>query len=272
MPRLSGSTRRFRPGAMIIFVFLLAQGAPGDARAGAWTQRKGEGVVIISLGRQGSPVSMLTLAAEEEEKASAQGYVEYGISDRLTIGGAIFSDIAPSSGEGSANVSGFVRRRVWQGESSVASVQFGGSYPIESLIGTEFGESRPDSTPELRLSVLGGTSWWGDWGSVFTSGTIGYAWRSEGAADEIRSELTTGYAPWRCCLAIVSLYGVAPLDGEDNSFVIAPSVAYHFYGSTPANGLKEEDRPKPYTLQAGFSYDFLDDEGFGVTVSLWKKF
>ncbi|MEM6943914.1 MAG: hypothetical protein AAF565_09235 [Pseudomonadota bacterium] len=247
--------------------------APTPLQAGAWTQRKGEGVVIISVGRQGSPVSMLTLAAEEGEKASAQGYIEYGLSDRTTIGGAIFSDVSPSSGEGSANVSGFVRRRFWQGESSVASVQIGGAYPIESLIGTEFGESRPDSTPEIRASVLGGTSWWGDWGNAFASGTLGFAWRSEGAADEIRGEITGGYAPSRCCLGILSLYGTAPLDGEDGSFKVAPSFAYHFYPPTPANGLKSEERPKPLTVQAGFSYDFLDtDEGFGVTISIWKKF
>ncbi|MEO1533424.1 MAG: hypothetical protein AAFU72_14740, partial [Pseudomonadota bacterium] len=85
MPRLTSLARQVLPGAAV----LLATFSGIDAQAGAWTQRKGEGVVIISLGRQGSPVSMLTLAAEEEEKASAQGYVEYGISDKLTIGGAI---------------------------------------------------------------------------------------------------------------------------------------------------------------------------------------
>ncbi|MEM7499358.1 MAG: hypothetical protein AAF371_15375 [Pseudomonadota bacterium] len=271
MLRVPGPGRRYL-SAFVAMAVLTAAFLPSPVGAGAWTQRKGEGVIIISVGRQGSPVSMLTLAAEEEEKANAQGYIEYGISDSLTIGGGVFSDLAPSSGEGSANVSGFVRKRVWQGEGSVASVQIGGALPIETLIGTDFAESKPDSTPELRFSILGGTSWWGDWGSVFTSGTAGFAWRSEGAADEIRGELTTGYAPWRCCLAIVSLYGVAPVDGKDNSFRIAPSFAYHFYPSADANGLKEEDRPKPYTLQAGFSYDLLDDEGFGVTVSLWKKF
>ncbi|MEM6678267.1 MAG: hypothetical protein AAF675_10385 [Pseudomonadota bacterium] len=244
----------------------------GQAAAGPWTQNKGDGVAIVSIGRQGGPLSALTLPAEEGEKASAQVYAEYGVSDGTTLGGSFFTDITPSTGEGSASITAFGRQRIWSTDASIASIQIGGSYPVESLIGTDFAESRPDSTPELRASVLAGTGWWGDWGRAFGAATVGFAWRSEGADDEVRGELTGGYAPWDCCLAILSVYSTVTVDGEDPSLKIAPSLAYTFGPSTEANALKDEAPFKPWTISAGVSQDVLGDDDFGVTFSLWKKF
>ncbi|MEM6490263.1 MAG: hypothetical protein AAF677_18675 [Pseudomonadota bacterium] len=253
---------------------LLVAALPGAAAGGAWTKKAGDGVVISSFGRQGSPTTMFTLAPTSDDKTLAQIYAEYGLTDAITVGGSLYSETElDDDADATLLAAAFLRHRLWQSDRGyVASVQIGGALPLEGVIGAPFAESTPDSVAEVRVSALGGVSWWGDWGSAFVSGTVGFAWRSENAADEIRGELTAGYKPHDCCMAILSLYAAQPLLDDDTSLKIAPSFAYSLPADAP---LDDEGKParRRTTLQIGLSHDVLDGSGdLGVTVAIWRAF
>jgi hypothetical protein len=170
-------------------------------------------------------------------------------------------------------------KRVWQdGHGGVGSVQFGYAHPIESLLGQSFENAEPGAVPEAHLAGLFGYGWsadaLNDWGSAFISTGAAYHLRREGLADEMRFEITTGFAPWRRFMGILSLYGLTPLgDGSDMSLKIAPSVAYTMWPWVAKNEKKPSGPIKPGTIQLGVSYDVLNpSDGLGVSISMWRRF
>jgi hypothetical protein len=128
--------------------------------------------------------------------------------------------------------------------------------------------------PEAHLAGLYGRGWAGDWGSTFISTGAAYHLRREGAADELRFEFTTGYAPWRHVMGIINFYGLTPL-GEDTdaSLKIAPSIAFTMWPWIGKNEKKPRGPVKPITIQFGVSYDLLNqDDGLGLSISIWRPF
>ncbi|MEO0821397.1 MAG: hypothetical protein AAF074_13340 [Pseudomonadota bacterium] len=272
----------------IFIACILALGAglcAGDtARAGAWTRSEGDGVVILSLGRQAAPFTALAGALPTQDKYVGQIYVEYGVIEAVTVGASLFADTEfthDGTGDGStAAASLFVRTRVYSDDDGyVGAVQLGGAFPLEDKLGDDFSGAR-HSAPEVRFSVLGGTSWWGDWGSAFASGALGYAWVGRDDPSEIRMELTTGYEPRHCCLAILSLFYAEPLSAapgesraDGRSLTIAPSFAYRLLPQIARNGKKPEGPLNPATIQIGINYDLLNGgDGIGLQIAIWKKF
>ncbi|MEM9783478.1 MAG: hypothetical protein AAF899_13505 [Pseudomonadota bacterium] len=250
-------------------------GLPDSALAGAWTKQKGDGVVIVTAGRQGTPSTLFTLAPSSDDNATAQIYGEYGVSDILTLGASLFSEtrIGDQGISASAQAAGFVRVRLHRDDrGNVASLQAGGAVPLEGLLGTTFEGSKPDSTAELRAWALAGTSWWGDWGSIFVSSAVGAAWRSEGAADELRAEVTAGYKAGDCCMVLLGNFVTVPVigrDGDDRlSYKLTPSLTY----SLPPSGDDPEAKRRT-TLQLGVSLEPVGDaDVVGVTFSVWRTF
>jgi hypothetical protein len=98
--------------------------------------------------------------------------------------------------------------------------------------------------------------------------------RGDGMADDLRFELTGGYAPWRRTMGIVSLYGLTPLgQGTDASLKIAPSIAYTMWPWVARNEKKPNGPIKPETIQLGISYDLLNrNDGLGMSISMWRPF
>ncbi|MGF1551732.1 MAG: hypothetical protein ACFBWO_04415 [Paracoccaceae bacterium] len=270
-----------RPALALVAALL----APLQAPAGAWTKPEGEGVAILGIGREGAPAGMLTGRAPDGAKHSGQLYVEYGLSERVTLGAKLFADRRHDGAEArSAQAGGFARVRLWAGEASVTSVELGAAVPMEGLLGDRYSAPQPDNAAELSVAGLVGRSWWGDWGSAFLSSSWGYALRGEGAPGQVRSESTLGYKPADCCMAIVSLHGryetpalaamagrmtgraVPPVDGGA-SLKIAPSVAFRLPG-----GPAEAGRDRAF-LQIGLSRELVDTGGgLGVSLSVWRTF
>ena len=250
-----------------------ALGPVGDARAGAWTRAAGEGILIATAARRASPISALTGGPVDEEANVSQMYLEYGLVEGLTVGGKLYLELSASDLEASsASLGGFVRKRLWQdGHGGVASVEGGYAHPVESLIGQGLELADPGAVPEAHLAGLYGRGWGGDWGNAFLSTGTAYHWRGEGLADEIRYEVTGGYAPWENWMGIVSLYGLQPLgEGTDASLKVVPSIAYTFPREEPEDG---EDPGEPRTVQLGVSYDLLNrDNGLGISLSIWQPF
>ncbi|MEO0761202.1 MAG: hypothetical protein AAFZ09_05250 [Pseudomonadota bacterium] len=256
----------------VLPALLLPSLLPDTAAAGAWTREPGDGVVITSIGRQATPQTLFTLGPASPDKTTAQVYAEYGLTEKLTLGASLFSETRiGSDGMSSANGAAFLRVRLHRDDQgNAAAVQIGAAAPLEELIGGPFGGSQPESTAELRISGLAGTSWWGDWGSVFVTSAAGLAWRSENAPDELRGELTAGYKIDDCCMAILGSYLTVPVIGEgDTSYKLAPSFAY----SLPRAADAPEDEPRRTTFQLGLSLEAVGEgDTVGLTFSIWRRF
>lgn len=247
-----------------------------SASAGAWTRPEGEGMAIVTTGRRVAPMGGLTGGPVSSDTGISQIYLEYGLIEGLTIGAKSYIEISSTDISGSsAAVGGFIRKRVWQDDQGgVGSIQLGYSHPIESLLGATFELSEPGAVPEANIAALYGHGWAGDWGSAFLSTGAAYHLRGEGTADDLRVELTGGYAPWRRVMGIVSLYGLAPLGpGTDASLKIAPSIAYTMWPWLERNEKKPIGPVRPNSIQLGVSYDLLNgSDGLGVSISMWRPF
>ena len=82
----SGSRRSRAAGAAVALA--LALGAPAAALAGAWTEPQGTGLLIETLfGWEGQGSPWGGNPAVKQDRVEAQTYVEYGVTDRLTIFG-----------------------------------------------------------------------------------------------------------------------------------------------------------------------------------------
>jgi len=147
--------------------------AADTACAGARTRPKGEAQVIVTSGRRIAPMGGLTIGGKS--------YIEYSTTD---------------FDRSSAALGGFLRKWVWRdGKGGVGSVQAGYAHPIEALLSSGFEYADPGAVPEAHFAGLYGRGWGGDWGSAFVSSGAAYHWRGEGVADDLRFELTGGYAP-----------------------------------------------------------------------------
>ena len=265
-----------RVACLAIALAPMALWAPERAEAGAWTREKGDGVAIVTTGRRVAPAGSVTGGPIDKDANISQVYLEYGLIEGLTLGGKLYvelSSIDPT--EGSAALGAFVRKRIWQdGKGGVASVEAGYAHPIESLLGETFAYVDPGAVPEAHLSGLYGRGWGGNWGSAFLSTGAAYYLRGEGTADDLRVELTGGYAPSRRFMGILSLYSLMPLgSGTDPSLKIAPSVAVTFWPKLKEGEEGGEDRPNPMTLQLGVNYDLLNpSDGLGISLSIWRRF
>lgn len=272
--------RIFVFSAALVGLAAMPSAWPEPARAGAWTQREGRGQIIFSSGRRSATPGSLISGTAEGDVTISQLYLEYGFTDAITLGASAYTEYDVNDADrGSAAAAVFARARVWQNATgSLASVQVAYSQPLESLINEAFGRSKPNSTPEVQLRGLFGSSWWGDWGSAFLSTEGGYNWRSEGTPDEIRLDATLGYEPRRCCMALLSVYGAVPLGSRpgldsDTALKIAPSLAYTLWPEIGRNRKKPLGPVLPATIQIGLDYDLLDrDEGVGFFVSIWRRF
>ncbi len=265
-----------RLACVSVFLVGFSLSATGPACAGAWTQAQGEGLAIVTTGRRVAPAGALTGGPISRDTNISQIYLEYGLFDGLTIGAKSYVELSTIDlGASSASLGGFVRKRVWQdGRGGVASVQFGYAHPIESLLGASFALAEPGAVPEAHLAGLYGRGWGGDWGRAFLSTGVAYHLRREQTADDLRFEFTSGYAPWRRLMGMISFYGLAPLgEGTDASLKIAPSIAFTMWPWIGRNEKKPRGPVRPNTIQLGFSYDVLNrDDGLGLSISVWRPF
>lgn len=257
--------------AGVLFTALILT-LPQPARPGAWTRPAGEGQVIVTAAYSSGPAGAILSDIPDRDINTSQIYLEYGLTDSLTVGGKAYVQISGlDPGDNSALAGAFLRQRVWQdGKGGVGSVEAGYAHPVESLFGRTFDAAAWGAVPEIHGAAHYGRGWGGDWGSAFLSTGGGYYWRGDHAADNLRAEFTAGYAPWRWLMGMVSLYGLEPLGiGTERSLKIAPSIAFT-YGN---RGDDPEQKRHPTTIQLGASYDLLNPEdGFGFSVSIWRGF
>lgn len=256
-------------------LFLCLWLAPGGAWSGAWTLSEGEGQLITTTGRTVAPVGAIFGDAADEDTSSFSVFVEYGVTDRLTVGATGSAEWLATTNQMDVRIGAHGRYRIWQGDSGdVFSVQAGASFPIEGWFGDPLAGPTGDSVTEAQIGLNYGRGWVGDWGNSFITTEVAYRWRSNGAGDEARFELTGGHAFSRRLMAIVSTFTVIPFEGPDDpSLKIAPSVAWTFWPSLGQNDKKPADFPHPRTIQLGIGYDVLNPgDGLDISVSVWSRF
>lgn len=247
-----------------------------DAGAGAWTLAEGTGQVITTTGRRIAPVGAFLGGLARADSNYSHVFVEYGLGDAWTVGASAYGEFsALDLSDIELRVGAHVRRRVWQRQAGdVVSVQAGIGLPVESWLGSLAPESLPDSVPEAEIRALYGRGWQWGWGDSFVSAELGYRWRGEGAADDVRIDATAGHEAWKGVLALFSVFSAIPVqDGGEASLKLAPSVAYTIWPWLGENEKKPFGPVNPNTVQLGVLWDALNPEdGLGVQISLWKSF
>lgn len=261
-----------RIAALILAACLSA----GQAVAGAWTLAAGDGQAIMTSGRRIAPVGAFVSGFPDEDSNSAQLFVEYGLTDRWTVGGTLYGDFSSVDAQDlQIRLGAHVRRRVWtRPKGDVVSVQAGFAAPVERWLVGDLADSLPGSVPEAHLRALYGRGWQWGWGNSFVSAEAGLHWRGERAADEARFDVTAGHEAWKGVLGLFSLYSIVPVIGDgDASLKVSPSVAYTLWPRLGPNDKKPFGELNPNTVQLGLVWDVLNPEdGLGVAISVWRDF
>lgn len=210
---------------------LVASGEP--ATAGAWTRAAGTGFVSASARYFRTDSDGGTF-----EKAGAANYLEYGVTDRITLGGSLEVEqelgVEQDAMIPAATLSGFGRLRVWRGDrGDVASVALGASAPAGDAVGLP-AQIAPE--PEVDLRALYGRGFSTSEGDAFVDAQAGLRLRLEDSADEIRLDLTAGLRPLPRLLLMIQSFNTIGLRNPDGPagddfdvFKLAPSVGVEVF-------------------------------------------
>jgi hypothetical protein len=252
---------RLRLGLLLAF-------APALAHAGAWPMPKGEGQVITRYERQTADEAfdaegqLVLIPARYDEAATA--FVEYGLTNRLTLQGKLgFARGEDAFGgyEGASPAELGVRWTVLRDQRTALSVYAGVIAPGEGENAVYVSRVRSDGEVEAR--VLFGRS--GRWRGrpVFADVQAARLWRVS-APDETRLDATIGVDVTRDWLVLVQGYG-GVVDGAEAElrpgWLNAEVSLVRRFGSV--------------RVQAGWREAVLGREstrGSGPVVGLWKRF
>ncbi len=194
------SARRLGPAAILACVCAPIVGAPAGAWAGAWTQPAGSGLFIESLfGWTGDGAPWGDDPAVRQKRADAQTYVEFGLTDDVTIFGQMAIERYALGPPTQNTYTGFdysdfgVRARLWSTGEWVFSGETtlflpGAGDPTQpAQVGNTGGAG------EARL--LAGTNFsLGQWPG-FVDAEAGFRLRTAGPPDEWHGDLTIGLKP-----------------------------------------------------------------------------
>jgi hypothetical protein len=188
---------RFKAGFLSFLAAIVLAAFQGPAHAGAWLQKKGRGLLILSatmlssdhvFDADGNPI-----AIPRYSKFETSAWVEYGLTDRFTL---VFRPQFRSVSLAKPydlNYAGLgytalgVRMGLWSGGQTVFSLQSMLRIPGDPRVaGTQF---------ETETRLLYGRSYTlGTW-PAFIDTALAYRFRGGVAPDEIRSDMTIGVWP-----------------------------------------------------------------------------
>ena len=257
-------------------VLLAACLAATDAAAGAWTRAEGSGQLIMTTGRRVAPIGAFAGGLADDDSNSSQLFVEYGLTDRWTLGSKLYADFSSvDAADLEISLGVHVRRRVWQRpKGDVVSLQAGLALPVERWLVGDLADSLPGSVPEAHFRALYGRGWQWGWGNSFVSAEAGFHWRGERAADEARLDVTAGHEAWKGVLGLFGVYTTVPVIGRgEPSLKLNPSVAYTLWPRPGPNDKKPFGPLHPNTVQLGLTWDALNPEdGLELTIGIWRSF
>lgn len=264
-----GAVLRRGRGVRLGVVAALAATLPAiEARAGAWPMPKGEGQVIFRYERQTAEQAFdargATAPIEPRWDESATAFVEYGITDRLTLqgkAGVARGADAFAGYEGAAPAELGLRWTARRTSRGVASLYLGAITPGEGE--NAIYVSRVRSHGDLEARVLLGRSGRARGRPVFGEVQAARLWRID-ASDETRLDVTVGVEATPAWLALAQAYsGVT----DDAGGPLRPGWA---------NGeLSLVRRLEGWRLQAGYrvaGYGRDTTRGSGPVLGVWRSF
>lgn len=246
-----------------------------EARAGAWLLPEGEGQAILTLrsvdAREGFGPSGADEVVPDLSKTEAELLLEYGLRDHTTlvfrpqltsvsIGEPVFAE---RQGVGYTELG--VRRRLWQGERSVFSVQ-----GMARIPGTEEAENPAaagHTELETDLRLLGGRGFEIAGRDAFLEAQAAYRARLGDPPGEARLDLTFGVRAHERLLLLVQSFNVAS-DGSAQG--VFSDGRYH---KLKLSGVWEV--AEGWSVQLGWVATVAGEEALkerGVVAALWRRF
>ena len=255
-------------GGLLIGLLALAFAAP--ASAGAWTRKKGDGLVILKLedmraDRGFDPSGTLAALPAERRDSAAGVFAEYGLTDTLTFqvkgewqsGKDAFVDY-----EGRGPVEVGVTWQAWRDDRTAVSLYAGYA---DGGAGRNAGYAAPgvgDRDYEVRVSV--GRSFGATDGRLATRGSfveLQTARRMrQGLADETRMDVTAGAHFGDHWMVLGQAYGGLADDGGPRWLSLEASVVRDL---------------GPWSVQAGWRQAVAGREtpqAAGPVIALWRRF
>ena len=247
----------------------------GQAHAGAWTQEKGSGLVILNLAHSMADSRFVedgsSRPAKDFSKTEARAYLEYGLTDWATFVAQPewrHKETGPLRGEevsGLGRVDAGLRIRVHRTDTSVYSVQGSIRMPGASdrLAPANGGDTEWEA--DARLLYGRGFPLWGR--HAFADLQLGYRFRFGAPADELRLDLTAGIDVTPKILALVQSFNSVSVGDVDAPFSltrehkVSAGVVYRF--------------DEKWSFQIGGLLTVAGSNALqerGVVLGLWRSF
>jgi hypothetical protein len=247
-------------------------GVPAGALAGAWTAPQGSGLLIETLyGWTGYGPTWGGDPAVQQSRAEAQTYVEYGLTDRITVFGQAalqhYALGAPSSniynGLDYSDVG--LRAKLWSSGDWVFSGEATAFIPGAHDPSQPAQEGNTGGAAEGRLLAGGNFSLGSTPG--FVDAELGYRLRTAGPPDEWHGDLTVGLKFTPRVMLMVQSFNTVSAVSTDPSFpawrssVIEASLVYAL-----------DDR---WSVQVGLFTTVATvntNSQHGAALALWRRF
>ena len=265
-----------RPAATALALIALAS-VPQAATAGAWPQAPDQWQVIQQLtlyqaitqgfDNKGRPVS-----AGRYTQFEYSPYIEYGLSDRWTLGAqprvqTVWNGTSGNTRrtDGLAQANLFARYTAWRGTNDVVSIQ--AQYGQRGAATSKSPQVAYSSTEyELRLLYGHGFDFGGGW-TGFTDIEVAGRARSGTSADELRIDVTAGVRPRFDLLFLLQSFSTIGLKDQSpggSNYDITKLQLSAVYSLTPAVAIQIGG----YTELAGRNVSL----GNAGLVALWLSF
>lgn len=251
---------------------LVAGALAAPARAGAWPQKPGEGVLIVTTLADRADTAFGPDGATVDEgyfhKDETAAYVEYGLDGRHTLLARLaWQSVRRLNGPVHDEATGLaaseigLRRTLWRDGGRIGSAQFTALIPGQG----ENVSNQPlgDGDPAWEIRALFGQ---GLGARQFADVQLAHRWRGERDLDELRLDLTWGWQPaerWRVLAQSFSVWSVEaarPGAPEFEQHKLQLSIGREFRGAEYHAGI--------VLTPAG--RNTIDERG--IFLSVWRRF
>lgn len=244
---------------------------PLTARAGAWTQERGQWQLISTIGISQSARSFdshgAAIVPDASRREMAQTYTQYGWRDGITFFAQTDTVYARTqTGSGVDNgLGGGVRLRLFHDDNSVVSVEIGGRSAGAYNFSVSASSDQPGDDGEVRLLYGTGFAWRGM--NAFADAEIGRRFMAGTRPGEMPIDLTAGL--WLDAKTMVMLQS---FNLVEQGKAVPP---YSYFRSHKIQLSAVRSLSARYQLQLGAYFSpggqtALDEQG--LCLSLWTRF
>ncbi len=184
------------------------------AHAGAWLQPEGKGLVIGQAAYYSTTkyfdAQGNTQPQPRFSKYEFQPYVEYGLLEKLTVGGSLYAQSVEQSGitnYGIADPELFLRAKLWRDDKQALSLQPLIKFP--SQFASDLPPRGGSKSTDMELSLLYGRNLKLISDSDYLDTRIGYRGRDQGLSNQWRADAALGLSltpHWQLIPAIRAVY------------------------------------------------------------------